>query len=67
MGFLEILTLVFIVLKLMGVVDWGWIWVLMPAIVAFAFYLFWWIITLVFFGKATRQAAKRFDDDDFFK
>lgn len=29
-GFAECLTIVFIVLKLVGVIDWSWIWVLSP-------------------------------------
>ena len=29
-GFCGLLTLVFIVLKLVGVIDWSWVWVLSP-------------------------------------
>ena len=29
-GFAGLLTLVFIVLKLVGVIDWSWLWVLSP-------------------------------------
>ena len=29
-GFVGLLTIVFIVLKLCGVISWGWIWVLSP-------------------------------------
>ncbi len=29
-GFLGLLTLLFIALKLIGVIDWSWIWVLSP-------------------------------------
>lgn len=29
-GFCGILTIVFIVLKLVGVIDWKWVWVLSP-------------------------------------
>lgn len=29
-GFFELLTIVFIVLKLIGVINWSWIWVLSP-------------------------------------
>jgi hypothetical protein len=43
--FLNIVTLVFVVLKLTGVIDWSWVWVLMPTIVLFTswavfFYLY---------------------------
>lgn len=39
MGFTELLTIVFIVLKLIGVIDWKWIFVLLPEIIALVFYL----------------------------
>lgn len=29
-GFLELLTLAFIILKLCGVIQWSWLWVLSP-------------------------------------
>ena len=31
LSFCGVLTIVFIVLKLTGVIDWSWIWVLSPA------------------------------------
>lgn len=30
MGFLSTLTLIFVVLKLLGLIDWPWLWVLSP-------------------------------------
>ena len=30
MGFLAVLTLIFITLKLVGVIEWPWLWVLAP-------------------------------------
>jgi hypothetical protein len=41
MGFtevLEVLTIVFVVLKLTGVIAWPWLWVLSPALIGFAIY-----------------------------
>ena len=38
MGFLEVLTLIFIVLKLMGTIDWAWLTVFSPMIFAFSMY-----------------------------
>lgn len=38
MGFLEILTLVFVLCKLGGIVDWSWWIVLAPEIVAVGLY-----------------------------
>ena len=34
MGFTEVLTIVFIVLKLTGVINWAWWFVLLPEIIA---------------------------------
>ena len=36
-GFLGLLTLVFIVLKLTHYIDWSWVWVLSPLLTPFAF------------------------------
>ncbi len=38
MGFLEALTIVFIVLKLTGVIAWGWAAVLSPLLIALFIY-----------------------------
>ena len=38
MGLLEALTLIFVVLKLMSIIDWSWFWVLSPLIFALLFY-----------------------------
>ena len=34
-GFMSILTLIFITLKLMGIINWSWWWVLSPALFSF--------------------------------
>lgn len=36
-GFVGLLTIAFIVLKLVGVINWSWFWVLSPIIFAVAF------------------------------
>lgn len=38
MGFMEILTLLFIVLKVFGIITWSWWIVLLPEIIAVVFY-----------------------------
>lgn len=38
MGFTEVLTLIFIVLKILGYVQWSWFLVLLPEIIAFVLY-----------------------------
>ena len=39
MGFCEVLTIVFIVLKLCGVISWPWLGVLFPILLAVTFYV----------------------------
>ena len=39
MGFCEVLTLIFIVLKLCGVIGWAWWQVLLPEIIAVVLYI----------------------------
>jgi len=47
MGFTEVLTIVFIVLKLLGVIDWKWIFVILPELIAVGFYA---VIFLLWLG-----------------
>jgi len=46
MDFSEIITLILIVLKLTGCIDWSWFFVLLPQIIYYSFSTF---ITLIFF------------------
>ena len=39
MGFLEILGIVFIILKLVGVISWSWFWVLSPILLSVVLYI----------------------------
>ena len=52
MGLLEALTLIFVVLKLMSIIDWSWFWVLSPLIFALLFY------AALFFGLSTLSNKK---------
>ena len=47
MGITEILTVIFVVLKLVGTIDWSWWLVFLPEIIAFVFYLAIFIIEFV--------------------
>ena len=38
-GFCGLLTIAFIVLKLCGIIDWSWVWVLAPLWIGWAFTL----------------------------
>ena len=39
LGLADILTVAFIVLKLIGVIDWPWLWVLSPLLISLALIL----------------------------
>ena len=39
MGFTEVLTIIFIVLEILGKIDWSWFLVLLPEIIAVAIYI----------------------------
>lgn len=39
MGICEILTVLFIAFKLLGIIDWNWFFVLLPEIIAVSFYM----------------------------
>jgi len=45
LSFFEVLTLIFIVLKLGNVIDWSWLWVLSPIVLPIIFGL-----TVLFFA-----------------
>lgn len=45
--FLDLLLLLFIALKLIGVINWAWFWVLSPVWVALLFFLIVFIIALL--------------------
>lgn len=47
MGFCEVLTILFIALKLLGVVSWSWVVVLLPEIIAFGIYILILILSIV--------------------
>lgn len=48
MSLLGVLTIVFVVLKLVGVIAWSWWFVLSPLFVVIAFYLF--LVALIAIG-----------------
>lgn len=60
MGFTELLTIVFVVLKLIGTIDWSWWIVLLPEIIAGVFYLIIVIASIVASASAFR-AVKNFE------
>lgn len=55
MGFTEVLTIVFIALKLLGVISWSWWLVLLPEILAFVVYAIMVISAVVVNEKVTKS------------
>jgi len=47
MSFIQVLTLIFITLKLTNLVDWSWFWVMSPMIVPVILVAFLWVVILV--------------------
>ena len=58
MGFTEILTIVFIVLKLIGIINWSWWLVLLPEIIGLALY----VLLVILSIREHKKAEKRFDE-----
>lgn len=50
MGFLEVLTLIFITLKLVGSITWPWLWVLAPLWIGYAVAIAVFVIILLVVG-----------------
>ena len=63
MGFTEVLTIVFIVLKLLGKIDWSWFCVLLPEIIAVAIYILICIIVVINTYRANKEIEKIFGKD----
>lgn len=59
MGVLELLTIVFVVLKLMGVIAWSWIWVVSPMYPALLVYAAVIAFQVCVFKKVSKE-IKRF-------
>ena len=62
MGFTEVLTIVFIVLKLTGIIDWSWILVFLPEIIAGIIYLILIIWNIRLAIQIRKEQKKLFDD-----
>ncbi len=58
-GFVGLLTLVFISFKLAGIVDWSWLWVLSPIWISFLIWLFVASIFLLVIGILIVKDANR--------
>lgn len=63
-GFVGLLAIAFIVLKLIGAINWSWLWVLSPIWITIAIYLLIILVPLIFFGSLyiagkIRRSAKQ--------
>lgn len=62
MGFFQVLTLIFVTLKLTNTIDWSWFWVLLPAlpvIVIFGLWLVALILGVCLGGKVKITKIKK--------
>lgn len=55
LGFTSVLGIIFIVLKLLGVITWSWIWVLAPFWIGFVAWLAFILILVLFAGSSNRR------------
>lgn len=62
MGLLEVLTIIFIVLKLLGVITWSWWLVLLPGLIALGIYVVFYAFFIVNWFRTWRQFDKFFDE-----
>lgn len=61
MGFTEILTILFIALKLLGVISWSWFYVLLPEIIALVLYIVVFIVGVLGVFDTHKRARKHID------
>ena len=62
MGFTEVLTIIFILLKVFGVISWSWWVVFLPEIIAVALYIVVLIASIRTQSKAMKHFDKHFDN-----
>ena len=61
MEFTEVLTIIFIVLKLLNIIDWNWFLVLLPEIIALTIYIIV-VIIGIFQYRSINKEFKRMED-----
>ena len=62
MGFTEILTIVFIVLKLIGIINWSWWYIGLPEIIAFVLYIAVFVYGVVSRYQIRKEYKKMYDN-----
>ena len=58
MGITELLTIVFIVLKLCGVISWSWFFVLLPEIIAVGLYILLFVLNVALTVKIDKDIRR---------
>ncbi len=58
MGFAEILTLVFIILRLTNVIDWSWWLVLLPELIALSIYIIFYIVVIILISTRNKRLER---------
>lgn len=66
MGVCEVFTIVFVVLKLMHIIEWSWFLVLLPEIIAVVFYVALLVANAALNYRIHKQIRKDFDEFDRF-
>lgn len=61
MGFTEILTIIFVLLKVFGVISWSWWLVFLPEIIAAVFYIIVVIASVMGMNKTRKSFDKHLD------
>lgn len=64
MGILELLTIIFILLKAFGVITWSWWLVFLPSIISVSIYVIW-FVAIVIAGRKGYKSIKEFDKKFF--
>lgn len=62
MGFTELLTIIFVLLKVFGVVSWSWWVVFLPEIVGIVLYIILFVIGVYAQNRAMKGFNKHFKD-----
>lgn len=65
MGFTEVLTIVFVILKLADVIAWSWWLVLLPELIALVSYIGYFAVSAVAFRRVRKHYRKM--EEDFFR
>jgi TRAP-type C4-dicarboxylate transport system permease small subunit len=63
-SFFGLLTIVFITLKLIGTIDWSWLWVLSPIWIPFALVFLILLIQLIIAAFGSVNDKNKDDDDE---